>query len=84
MPLLSIALRRAAIGLTLILGGCGGPPWTLRSSPDSIALRWYSAETPAALADQIAQLDCARSDKSAELTQARRDGSAEIADFRCR
>lgn len=85
VPLRSVVVAVAALALPLALAGCGGyPPWTMKSSPDAIALRWYPHTTPSMLAGQIAELHCARSGKSAEMVVNNRDGSAEYAEFHCR
>lgn len=74
----------AGIAVLLALGGCSGPPWTLNKSPAGISLRWYPDATPAAAADQIAQLHCGSWQKSAELVSNNQNGSAETAEYRCR
>jgi hypothetical protein len=60
------------------------PPWTLRQSPEEIALRWYPDATPSSAADQIAHQHCGAWNKSAVLVSDTRDGSAELAEYRCR
>jgi len=60
------------------------PPWTLRQSPEEIALRWYPDATPSSAADQVAHQHCGAWNKSAVLVSDTRDGSAELAEYRCR
>lgn len=84
MSMRSLTIRGAAATLMLTVAGCGGPPWVLSQSPDHIALRWYSDNTPAIAAVQLAQLHCRSWGKSAELTADAKDGSDEVAHFRCR
>lgn len=85
MSLGSLAFVIAAITLPLGLAGCDGyPPWTMHSSPNAIALRWYPNTTPGFLADQVAELHCARAGKTAATALDNRDGSAEYAEYRCR
>ncbi|MGA8551179.1 MAG: hypothetical protein WB678_13190 [Stellaceae bacterium] len=84
MSMRSLTIRGAAATLMLTVAGCGGPPWVLSQSPDHIALRWYSDNTPAIAAVQLAQLHCRSWGKSAELTADAKDGSDEVAQFRCR
>ena len=83
---MSVSMRRAgAVMLLLLLAACSsGPPWTLSRSRSAIRLRWYADATPAAAAEQIAQLHCAATGRSAVLATDEHDGSAEIADYRCR
>jgi hypothetical protein len=80
----STVMRAAGVAALLGLAACSGPPWTLNKSPNAIALRWYSDETSAFSADQLAELHCRSWGKSAELTADVKDGSDEIAKFRCR
>jgi hypothetical protein len=80
----NVAIGVAAIAALAVLAGCTGPPWTLSRSPTEISLRWYPDSTPAASADQVAQLHCQSWEKSAELVSDTQDGSAEIAEYRCR
>jgi hypothetical protein len=79
-----VAIKAAAIAALTALAGCTGPPWTLSRSSTEISLRWYPDSTPAAAADQVAQLHCQSWQKSAELISDTQDGSAQIAKFRCR
>jgi hypothetical protein len=81
---LEVAMGAAAILALTALAGCSGPPWTLNQSPSGIALRWYPDATPAAAADQVAQLHCGSWAKSAELVSNTEDGSAQIAEYHCR
>ena len=83
MSTLFLAVRAAGVGLLLHLGACNGPPWTLSKSPGEISLRWYSDDTPRAVADSAAQLHCQSWGKSAELISYDQDGSAEIGKYRC-
>ncbi len=84
MSMGSLTIRGAAAALTLALAGCGGPPWILSQSPEHIALRWYSDNTPAIAAVELAQLHCRSWGRSAELIADTKDGSDEVAQFRCR
>lgn len=84
MSMRSLMVRAAAAALMLALAGCDGPPWVLSQSANHIALRWYTDNTPAVAAVQLAQLHCRSSGKSAELTTDAKDGSDEVAQFRCR
>ena len=84
MSTLFVAIRAAGGGLLLCLGACNGPPWTLGKSPSEISLRWYSDDTPNAVADSVAQLHCQSWGKNAELISYDQDGSAEIGKYRCR
>ncbi len=84
MSVLSFTVRGVAAALMLGVAGCSGPPWILSQSPDHIALRWYSDNTPAIAAVQVAELHCRAWGKSAELTADAKDGSDEVAQFRCR
>ena len=84
MSMRSLTIRSAAAALALTVSGCNGPPWILSQSPDHIALRWYTDNTPSVAAIQLAQLHCRSWGKSAELTNDAKDGSDEVAQFRCR
>jgi hypothetical protein len=84
MSVLSLTVGAGAAALLLGVSACSAPPWTLSQSPSTIALRWYSDATPAASADQVAELHCQSSGKSAELVTDAKDGSDEVARFRCR
>jgi len=88
MPTSMLRRTAGAAGFAALLGlaACTPPwtPWTLTQSPDDITLRWYTDDTRAATADQIAALHCRSWGKTAELTSDAEDGSAEIAEYRCR
>jgi hypothetical protein len=84
MSKLSATVRAAEIAALLGLGACSGPPWTLSKSAHDITLRWYSDDTPAAAAYQVAELHCGSWGKSAELASTVKDGSDQIAQYRCR
>lgn len=85
----TLRLIAPAVGVAALLGlaACSAlpwSPWTLSQSPDQITLRWYTDNTPAAAADQVAALHCESWGKMAELTSDAEDGSAEVAEYRCR
>ena len=84
MPMRSLTMRGAAAALMLAVAGCGGPPWVLSQSPNHIALRWYTDNTPSVAAVQLAQLHCQSWGKTAQLITDAKDGSDEVAQFRCR
>jgi hypothetical protein len=82
MPALTV--RAAGVALSLALGACSGPPWTLSQSPDGIVLRWYSDNTPTAAADTVARAHCQSYGKTVELIAYDQDGSAQRGSYRCR
>ncbi len=84
MSMRSLTIRSAAAALALTVSGCSGPPWILSQSPEHIALRWYTDNTPTIDAIEVAKLHCRASGRSAELIADAKDGSDEVAQFRCR
>ena len=75
------ALRNVYDGV----GGQFPPPDDVTPRAEQIgglAGEWTS--TPAAAADQVAQLHCQSWERSAELVSDTQDGSAENAEYRCR
>jgi hypothetical protein len=99
-PKLQIGLGAAGFAAAVLVAGCsefrtpaeppppvglgGYPTWTLRQSPDQIALRWYPDATPIVATNEAARLHCRSWGRTAELISDTRDGSAEIAEYRCR
>ena len=84
MSMRSLTIRGAAAALMLAAGRVRRTALGAQPIARPIALRWYSDNTPAAAAVQLAQLHCRSWGKSAELTADAKDGSDEVAHFRCR
>jgi hypothetical protein len=84
----SFALRFAGAVLVLAVAGCsgasGGPPWVTAVSPDLVTLRWYTDQTPAALAGAVAEAHCTALGKTAMLASDEESGDAQIAQYDCR
>jgi hypothetical protein len=82
------ALRFAGAFLVLAVAGCsgapGGPPWVTAMSPDLVALRWYTNQTPVALAGAVAEAHCTSLGKTAVLASDEESGGAQIAQYDCR
>src|SRR5579875_2881526 len=71
--------------VTVLAGaGCGGPPWVTAVSPDLVAMRWYSGQTPAVAAGQAAALHCAARGKRAVLVATEEADGAQMAQYDCR
>jgi hypothetical protein len=80
----SLALRLAGAMAVLAVAGCGGPPWVTAVSPDLVAMRWYSGQTPAVAAGQAAALHCAARGKRAVLVATEEADGAQMAQYDCR
>jgi hypothetical protein len=82
------ALRFAGAVLVLTVAGCsgapGGPPWVTAVSPDLVALRWYTNQTPVVMAGAVAEAHCAALGKTAVLASDEESGGAQIAQYDCR
>jgi hypothetical protein len=68
----------------LAVAGCSGPPWVTAASPDLVALRWYSNQTPVFAAGAVAQAHCAALGKTAVLVSDEESGGAQMAQYDCR
>jgi hypothetical protein len=80
----SFPLRLAGAMLVLAVAACSGPPWVTAVSPNLVALRWYTDQTPVAVAGAVAGLQCATSDKVAVLVADEQSGGAQMAQYDCR
>ena len=94
----SCALRLAGAVLAMAVAGCSGPPftpgsqavapagppWVTAVSPDLVALRWYTDQTPVVAAGAVAQSHCAVFGKKAVLVSDEQSGGAQIARYDCR
>lgn len=61
-----------------------GPPWVTAVSPDLVALRWYTGQTPVAAAGDVAEAHCAAFGKVAVLVADEEEGGAQTARYDCR
>ncbi|MGH7053276.1 MAG: hypothetical protein ACREE4_17785 [Stellaceae bacterium] len=61
-----------------------GPPWVTAVSPDLVALRWYTGQTPVTVAGDVAAAHCAAFGKTAVLVAEGETGGAQTARYDCR
>jgi putative hemolysin len=80
----SCALRLIGAMLVLAVAGCSGPPWVTAVSPDLVALRWYTNQTPIFATAAVAQAHCASLGKTAVLVSDQESGGAQMARYDCR
>ncbi|HLJ21614.1 MAG TPA: hypothetical protein VKU84_15515 [Stellaceae bacterium] len=80
----SLAAVIAVAGVASAVAACTSPIETIRASPESIELRWYTDNADFDQAQLVAQSYCAERARKPTLGDAFRDQDVSLATFECR